>query len=192
MFAFLKGALSEESRTKLEGHLSSCGTCSEVVTWAAAHIAAPSRTPGREGQPFVGQLAPGTLSTVTDPWRGRSRRDGRSLCRLPSRFGPTGRPEDRFRDGRGRWGAPGASVAEARAVARLSHPNVVTVHDAGTFADRVYIAMEFVDGRTLDDWLAAEVRTWREILNVFLDAGRGWRRRTQPGSFTATSNPRTS
>ena len=59
--AFLKGALSDESRTKLEGHLSSCGSCSEVVTWAAAHIAAPNRTPGREGQPFVGQLAPGTF-----------------------------------------------------------------------------------------------------------------------------------
>ena len=38
-------------------------------------------------------------------------------------------------------------LREARAIARLSHPNVVAVHDAGTFGDRVYIAMEFVDGR---------------------------------------------
>ena len=67
----------------------------------------------------------------------------------------------------------GRLLREARAIARLSHPNVVTVHDAGTVDDQVYIAMEFVDGGTLDEWMAAETRTWREILNVFLDAGRG-------------------
>src|SRR5262249_4808774 len=53
------------------------------------------------------------------------------------------------------------------------HPNVVSVHDAGTVGDRVYIAMEFVEGETVDAWLRAKPRGWGEVLNVFLAAGRG-------------------
>ena len=64
-------------------------------------------------------------------------------------------------------------LREARAIARLSHPNVVTVHDAGTFGDRVFIAMELIDGQTIEQWLRAERRTWQAILDVFLAAGRG-------------------
>src|SRR6185503_17987300 len=61
-------------------------------------------------------------------------------------------------------------LREARAIARLSHPNVIAVHDAGTVEDRVYVAMEFVDGLTIDRWLAAAKRSWREIRDVFVAA----------------------
>jgi tetratricopeptide (TPR) repeat protein len=64
-------------------------------------------------------------------------------------------------------------LREARAIARLSHPNVIAVHDAGTVGDRVYIAMEFVEGETVDAWLRAQSRSWREVLDVFVAAGRG-------------------
>src|SRR6185295_1022285 len=64
-------------------------------------------------------------------------------------------------------------LREARAIARLSHPNVITVYDAGTFGDRVYIAMEFVEGETADVWLYSRQRSWRQILDVFIAAGRG-------------------
>ncbi len=65
-------------------------------------------------------------------------------------------------------------VREAQALAKLSHRNVVTVHDVGELGDSVFVAMEFVEGRTLSKWLDAEAdRDWREILAVFLEAGRG-------------------
>jgi serine/threonine protein kinase/tetratricopeptide (TPR) repeat protein len=64
-------------------------------------------------------------------------------------------------------------LREARAIARLSHPNVVAVYDAGTVGEQVYIAMELVEGTTADVWLAAARRTWREVLDVFVAAGRG-------------------
>jgi serine/threonine protein kinase len=64
-------------------------------------------------------------------------------------------------------------LREAQAIAKLSHPNVVVVHDVGTYEDRVFIAMEFIEGGTLTFWLHAKPRTWQEILKVFIAAGRG-------------------
>jgi hypothetical protein len=76
-----------------------------------------------------------------------------------------------------RTGGDGRSQArllrEAKAIAKLSHGNVVVVHDAGAFQDRVFVAMEFVDGRTAKDWLAEAPRSRREILEVFTAAARG-------------------
>src|SRR5215470_3812598 len=64
-------------------------------------------------------------------------------------------------------------LREAQALAKLQHPNVVTVYDVGTLGDQIYIAMELVAGRTLGAWLAAEPRSWRAIRDAFLAAGRG-------------------
>ena len=62
---------------------------------------------------------------------------------------------------------------EARSLARLAHPNVVRVFDAGTWAGRVFLAMEYVEGETVRGWLAAAPRTTDEILRVFIAAARG-------------------
>jgi formylglycine-generating enzyme required for sulfatase activity len=64
-------------------------------------------------------------------------------------------------------------LREAKAIARLQHPNVVAVHDVGMFEDQVFLAMEFVAGGTIKSWLAEKPRSWREILDVFIAAGRG-------------------
>ncbi len=66
-----------------------------------------------------------------------------------------------------------AAVREAQALARLSHRNVVAVHDAGRHHGRVFIAMEYVAGSNLREWLQAEARGRGEILRVFVAAGRG-------------------
>lgn len=62
---------------------------------------------------------------------------------------------------------------EAQAMAQLSHPNVVPVYDVGRLGDSLFVAMEFVEGATLHHWLKETPRTWREVLNVMVAAGRG-------------------
>ena len=62
---------------------------------------------------------------------------------------------------------------EAMVMARLAHPNIVTVYDVGSWCEQAYIAMEYVDGPTLLEWREAAPRTWREVLDVCLAAGRG-------------------
>lgn len=64
-------------------------------------------------------------------------------------------------------------LREAQAMARLSHPNVVSVHDVGRFEDKVFVAMELIDGQTLGEWLKEKPRSWREVLAVFREAGKG-------------------
>ncbi|MFY0538466.1 protein kinase domain-containing protein [Nannocystis pusilla] len=64
-------------------------------------------------------------------------------------------------------------LREAQAMARLHHPNVVAVHDVGKYDERIFIAMEFVEGGTLKQWLRARPRTRQEVLAVFSQAGRG-------------------
>jgi len=76
-------------------------------------------------------------------------------------------------DGASSGGHRDRLLREAQALARLSHPNVVAVHDVGTFGDDVFIAMEFVEGQTLREWLKEKPRGQREILDVFLAAGQG-------------------
>ena len=62
-------------------------------------------------------------------------------------------------------------LREAKALARISHPNVVVVHDFGVHEGRVYLVMEIVRGQTLTSWQAG--RPWREVLDVYLQAGAG-------------------
>lgn len=63
-------------------------------------------------------------------------------------------------------------LREAQAMARLSAPNTVTVYDTGVHKGRVFLAMEYIDGETLNEWLTV-TRSHREVLEVMRAAGRG-------------------
>jgi len=63
-------------------------------------------------------------------------------------------------------------MREAKAMAQLSHPNVVTVYEVLRVGDRMAIVMALVEGRNLWEWRTAE-RTWREIVGVYVQAAHG-------------------
>lgn len=69
-------------------------------------------------------------------------------------------------------------IREAKTQARLSHPNVVQVYEAGMFQGRVFLAMEFIRGQNLQEWLedltdAPASERWRLVCDKFIDAGKG-------------------
>jgi tetratricopeptide (TPR) repeat protein len=64
-------------------------------------------------------------------------------------------------------------MREAQAMAKLNHPNVAAVYEVGAQGAQLYLAMELVAGDTLRAWLDAKRRPWREVLAVYVQAGRG-------------------
>ena len=62
---------------------------------------------------------------------------------------------------------------EAMAMARLAHPNVVTVFEVGELGRFPFVVMEYVPGTTLRAWLAAEPRSVEDILDMLCAAGEG-------------------
>jgi tetratricopeptide (TPR) repeat protein/tRNA A-37 threonylcarbamoyl transferase component Bud32 len=65
-------------------------------------------------------------------------------------------------------------LREARALAKLSHPNVVQVYEVGAVERQTFIVMELVRGRSLAEWLEQEPRPgWRECMQTYLQAGEG-------------------
>ena len=89
---------------------------------------------------------------------------------------------------------------EAQAAGRLSHPGIVAVYDFGDGADVAYIAMEFVEGRSLASYLTAKVRfTDTDIVGIMsqlLDAlghahEKGvWHRDVKPANIILMANGR--
>jgi tetratricopeptide (TPR) repeat protein len=64
---------------------------------------------------------------------------------------------------------------EAQSMARLTHQNVVQVYDVGTHDEQVYVVMEFVGGLGLRKWLDLKPRTAEQVLDKFVQAGKGLR-----------------
>ena len=170
ILAFAEGRLEAAAVRVLEAHTRSCASCSELLaaTLGVVHGASPGTA-----EPVAASISRGTAI-------------GRYLVLAPVGRGGMGEvfaaydPElDRkvalklLHSETGTQVASGRLLREAKAIARLSHPNVVVVHDAGTFDDRVFIAMEFLDGQTVAAWLAQRPRSQRQILDVFLAAARG-------------------
>jgi TolB-like protein/Tfp pilus assembly protein PilF len=64
-------------------------------------------------------------------------------------------------------------LREAEAAARLSHPNIVTLHDVGNSDHGPYLVMELLRGRTLAQRLGQGPVTVRETLRVAVEVGKG-------------------
>ncbi|AGP41059.1 serine/threonine-protein kinase [Sorangium cellulosum] len=126
--------------------------------------AAPELRPGARLGRFevldrLGQGAMGVVVRARDPVLGR---DVAIKVLGPEALGRSGTAQARAR-----------LVREAQAMARIKHPNVVTVHEVLTEGAQVLVVMEHVEGRTLRAFCAEARRPTAELVAAFLQAGEG-------------------
>ena len=79
---------------------------------------------------------------------------------------------------------------EARAASALNHPNICTIYDVGS--DPPFIAMELLEGETLQQRLARGPMKITRLVDIALAVPMPWMPRTARASCIATSSPRTS
>jgi tetratricopeptide (TPR) repeat protein len=185
LLLFLGGQLPAPDAAAVERHVDECAACSELLAAVGRGLSLdgqPSAPPADPGEPtnggatralharatsvdryiLLGPLGAGGMGVVYAAYDAElDRRIALKLLR-PDREGTARVAETQAR-----------LLREAQALARLQHPNVVAVYDAGTFGDEVFVAMELVDGVTLARWLRDERRSWRDIVGVFAQAGAG-------------------
>ncbi len=169
-----EGRVAEASRDALEEHLDCCTMCREVVAEvgrAASPVdvssdVAPSAVRALPSGARLGrytllhQLGAGGMGIVYAAHD--QRLDRRVALKLLRRDLALRAPQVKAR-----------LLREAQAIARLAHPNVVTVFDAAVIDDDVVIAMELVTGGTLAALLRERRPGWRAVLDLFVQAGRG-------------------
>jgi eukaryotic-like serine/threonine-protein kinase len=166
----LDGELPDDARAEIEAHVDTCGACRRLLalavpageTGAADDVArrAPYLESGAVLSRYVilGAVGAGGMGVVYAAYDPEL--DRRVAVKVLWSHG-----EDEERERR--------VLREAQAMARLTHPNVVAVHDVGMVDGRVFIVMEFVQGATLRRWLEAPQRPAGEVLDVFRRAGAG-------------------
>ena len=165
--ALLAGAIDPGAAQRLELHLDACGTCRQLVAELGRGLSAIGEAPrevSAQRLPRLGErvgryairrvIGVGGMGVVYEAHD----------ARLDRRVAVKVLRPDLVADG---------LLAEAQAMARLQHPNIVAVHDAGTFEGQLFVCMEYVAGTTLRDWLTARPRSWREVLRIFHATGRG-------------------
>nr|MDQ3366442.1 serine/threonine protein kinase [Myxococcota bacterium] len=160
---FVARGLPATAAAGIEAHLADCDECRNLVfALASSGDAGPdgdAKAAERIGRfeviDVIGRGAMGVVYRARDPELDRI--VAIKVRRTQTKLDVEG--EDRLR-------------REAQALARLAHPNVVAVHEIGRHEGTVYVAMEHVDGLTLDAWLAPG-RPIPEVLSIMLGAGRG-------------------
>ncbi|AKT41807.1 protein kinase domain-containing protein [Chondromyces crocatus] len=170
LFELTQGLLDEAALSEAERHLDTCPRCRRAAAEAlrTSEAAAPLPPPLVARGAAIGRYlvvervgvgAMGQVFSAYDPEL--DRKVALKLLR------PSSRSEQDEAGRRARLGR------EAQTLAKLSHPNVVTVFDVGTWEQQLFVALEFVAGGSARDWIARAPRTWRDVVRLWVQAGRG-------------------
>ena len=172
--AWARRTLDPEQHAAVEAHLAGCAACRAQFAFdselSRTAVAAPPRGSLRAPLEQLGRYrvterlgagAMGEVFAAEDPELGRT-----VALKVLSARDATDSPVGLTSQARSQL------LQEARAAARVQHPNVVAIYDVISDGETLAIAMELVRAGTLRDWLRAP-RPWRATLQVLLDAGRG-------------------
>ncbi|MBL8739567.1 MAG: serine/threonine protein kinase, partial [Myxococcales bacterium] len=157
------GMMPAAELSRADAHLDGCEDCRSLVASVVRARRGPEATEPVAGD-RVGRFvieerrasgAMGVVFTARDPELGR-----KVAIKVL-------RPEAAGGEARARL------LREAQAMASVADPNVVSVFEVGTVGDRVFMAMELVEGMTLRAWREAAERSLDAVLDVFRQAARG-------------------
>jgi serine/threonine protein kinase len=159
---FVGGQLDASQRAQAERHFGDCDSCRSVLVECARGDAQVEGSLLRSGRYRVeGPIGAGAMGVV---YSARDLQlDRKVALKLLRPDAPGVAPEAQR----------SLMLAEARALARLAHPNVLAVHDVGDDGERLFMAMELVEGGTLTAWLRERSRPLSSVLDAFVQAGRG-------------------
>jgi hypothetical protein len=174
---YLSGTASGPARAEIDTHLDGCSDCRQTVALLAPGLPRADADAAPPSAPLPPPVEPG-------PDRGSRYLLGEQLG--AGAMGVVHAAVDRelhrnvaVKLMRGAWARRGGAAArarvirEARALARIAHPNVIAVHDVGVLGDEVFIAMELVRGVNLRAHLRDARPSLAEILELFSAAGQG-------------------
>lgn len=180
--AFVEDSLEPDEREILEDHLDTCSGCRAVVSELVKVFAGDNEaTLPADGAVSVDGPDPTSDPVAVGASVGRYRvleilgMGGMGIVYLAHDPQLDRKVAVKVIRRRGRDDAEQSTrlLREARAMAKLSHPNVIAVHDVGTWNEQVFVAMEYVDAGTLKGWMKRAERTWKEIGPTLIAAGRG-------------------
>jgi hypothetical protein len=180
VLAFVEHRLAAGTRTEVEDHIRTCDECRHLIADSAkicfqaeskttvrghgeAHASAPANLPllpsGTQAGRYrirapVGSGGMGVVYEAEDPKLGR--RVALKIMHFPDESQARRR-----------------MLREAQVMAQLSHPHIVAVYDVESFGGRPCVAMEFVAGTTLREWLREGPRPWEQTLGMLVQAGLG-------------------
>jgi eukaryotic-like serine/threonine-protein kinase len=172
---FTCGGLEEQDRTAIEGHLADCASCRKVVGVLRTALPHMSHDPATSGLlAKTGLLAPGT---AIGRYRIQELVGAGGMGVVYGAFDPDLDRKVALKLlypalGAGDSGLVARLRRESKAMARLKHENVATIHDIGSYNDQLFLVLEYVEGTTLRAWVGGD-RPWTETLDTFLAAGRG-------------------
>jgi tetratricopeptide (TPR) repeat protein len=168
------GGLAREHATTIEQHVDSCRECREWIGMLArTSLGLPSATLPHVASPRPGEFLP--MGTELGRYRIVRVRGQGGIGVVYEAEDPELRRRVALKVLRTAIADADAPrlLAEARAMAKLSHPHVCPVLDVGALEGRWFLAMSLVEGGTLAQWLARGEHTRAEILDRFDQAGRG-------------------
>ncbi len=160
--ALLDNSLSAEQERELHAHLDRCPACTELVIELGLQHAGSATEPQCIGRYQIRrEIGAGNMGVVYecyDPELGRT--VAVKVLHVDHHSDDHSERTARMR-------------REARLLASLSHPNIVAIYDVGTWRGQIFLTLEYVDGHSLRRWRTEHQADWREIVEIFMDAGRG-------------------
>jgi tetratricopeptide (TPR) repeat protein/predicted Ser/Thr protein kinase len=173
LVAMVARSLPPEQFAALEVHIDSCENCRQIVAAAIADthfaVGTPAEPKPADELEALERIVDVSFNEryVVDSILGRGGMGTVYLARditldreVALKVHRTGGSSDRLH-------------REAMAMAKLAHPNVVTVYEVASVDDRIYVAMEYVKGETLRGWRGAAARSWRDVVAMMLEVGQG-------------------